>query len=74
VRAVFDAAKTTPSPAQDARARQQAIRPSPVSIVGRTDFVAGELGGPEDAGVTDVVAIPFGESERANSVNVVLAW
>jgi 5,10-methylenetetrahydromethanopterin reductase len=58
---------------QKVMARQQATLPSQVSIVGTTDFVADQLGRLVECGVTDLVVIPFGDSdERARTVEAVL--
>jgi F420-dependent oxidoreductase-like protein len=58
---------------QKVMARQQATLPSQVSIVGTTHFVADQLGRLAECGVTDLVAIPFGDpDERARTVEAVL--
>jgi F420-dependent oxidoreductase-like protein len=59
---------------QTVMAREQATVPSQVSIVGTAGFVADQLGRLADRGVTDFVAIPFGDpDERTQTVEAVLS-
>lgn len=59
---------------QKVMARERATVPSQVSIVGTAQFVADQVGRLAESGVTDFVAIPFGDpDERARTFEVVLS-